>query len=112
MGDIAEVIQEAGLAAVRAATSTAPLEEFVQKNKNMRNREKYASCQPDIHESPLKKQTSTADLLRSHAPSQDCTGFESRLARFRQHVEAGKDIHELSVGYPGLSLSYWVACPA
>merc|ERR1712007_321883 len=111
MGGIAGVMQEAGLTAVRAATSTAPLEEFVQKKKNMHSREKYASCQPDIHDSPLKKQTSIADL-RSHAPSQDCTGVDSRLARFRQHVDAGKDIHELSVGYPGLSLSYWVACPA
>eukprot|EP00929_Paragymnodinium_shiwhaense_P013463 TRINITY_DN121302_c0_g1_i1.p1 TRINITY_DN121302_c0_g1~~TRINITY_DN121302_c0_g1_i1.p1 ORF type:complete len:1334 (+),score=344.99 TRINITY_DN121302_c0_g1_i1:93-4094(+) len=39
----------------------------------------------------------------------ELTEATSQLGRYRQHITAGSDIAELSVGYPGLMMAYWLS---
>jgi len=88
----ADIVQEAGLVTMRPQTATAPLEEFIQPPSDDIGR---AVRRPTVDErgveSPVEEMTSGA------------------LGTYRKHVEHGRDVMELGVGYPALVMSYWLS---
>mmetsp|Transcript_77863 Transcript_77863/g.140480 ORF Transcript_77863/g.140480 Transcript_77863/m.140480 type:complete len:438 (-) Transcript_77863:40-1353(-) len=44
-------------------------------------------------------------------PEEPGVDLSEPLERYKFLVEVGKDIHELSVGYPGMGLAFWVNSP-
>jgi len=80
-----QVIEAAGLPQVRATTASGCLEELLD-NSGLDNRD---SADGGRHEN--------ADF--------------AEVSKFQTHVTAGKDIQELSAGYPELILLHWLASP-
>jgi hypothetical protein len=97
-----DAVQEVGLINVRSLTATAPLEHFISPGK----------ARPDVDEpsAPPRNAVRTSGAFAGAVGTVERQ--KNRLGRlewYQNHVEAGRDIQEVSVGFPGIALSWWVA---
>lgn len=89
---ISQVIKEAGLPLVRSSAASGPLEELLDTSNTDR------------------RETSPDGGRRDASGSDHADRGES--SKYHYHVTSGKDIQELSAGYPEFTLLHWLACPA
>jgi len=98
---IADVVHEAGLVAARPSSAAAPLEDLLSECSSQ---DGDATVGATVSLSACSRSTATVAQAQAH-------DFPDPAEKYYAHGQAGWDIQELSVGYPAVALTYWLAGP-